>query len=377
MKPLRLRASKVVGVYVTSKAQGMSAVRLSRQVLEGRKTHDFVPHLHRISPDRRTLIVADVEGRNLQRLSLPVSSDMNDIDSLWGELDWSRLRTLRWLDNEYLVAHLEHDVAIITLSKEAFSAVSILGSQGGHSTIEDVRILRNGIMVRHTPNGESQHVAFISVENGKPVAMHTLNTEGRQIIGSNVLSAGRIVVALKGDAFSNGQSSLWIYRTNRGEGPSVIREIPCAGTCEIENWTPGTERLVYALDTQKIVIETPDGGETVVTLDEPGHITALWQSRDERRIVAANGRQLKVWNSDGMLLWSARTEEQITSVHFAPDDRAILVGVGNTLRVYSGAGVKNAMPLEETYFFRMFGKAMRFDDAIALPGGGHVFAVVQ
>ena len=381
MRPMP-RVGNVVDIYISP--PGFDAYRVTTRVWESAALERFVPHLHRVAPDGRALIVADVTRGELKRIRLPITRALPQVETFSGGFGRHTLKTLRWLDNEHLVAHFQSDLQLLTLGKQSdsvgdsvFYRRSLLGGYAGRTQVEDVRTLSGGLMVRHTPRGETTRVEYLRTDGGKVLGVYRLDTAGRRVLGASVLSEGRIVVALAESPSLSLGPSLWEYRTDGDHSPSVIREVSCPGDCRIENWTPGTTRAVYALDSQDIIIETQDGYRVTARMDTPGRVTALWQSRDERRIVAANSRQLKMWSSEGTLLWSVRPHQPITSVHFARDNRRVIVGVGNQLRVYDETGYENAMTWREERTLRLQSDGLRFDDAIALPGGGHVFAVVD
>ena len=103
----------------------------------------------------------------------------------------------------------------------------------------------------------------------------------------------------------------------------------------------------------------------------------LWLSPDKTQIAASNTHQMKVWDRVGNLLWATTTKQPITSMHFAGSGKSLLVGVGNQLRVFDAAGYRTAMPWKSERYVRLNRPTIQFDDAIELPSGGHIFAVIH
>jgi WD40 repeat protein len=380
MRPVTLRGGKKIEVFIAT--PDGNALPLTEQV----RRDETVPHAHRLSPDRRRIAVIDHKRERLHLVAVPFESQSSSIRTLKNRAvsrdSWQNISEVRWLDNKHLVAVDEHHAFILTPGTETVTGGYIEGMGRIMGDGDVMRIVPDGFILKTRP---WDHIAethlplltYLHVLNGNVVSKHILNTKGRAVESASVLNGSRIAVAVGKHKKTNEAGGIWIFRAHRGQPTTVIRKLPCTGDCKVRNWAAGGGRFVYALESQDIVIETPENTFKTVKLDHPGDVTALWLNPDGTRIAASNERQMKMWDRLGNLLWATVTTQPITSMHFAGDGRKLLVGVGNQLRVFDATGYQSAMPWKSERYVRINRPAMQFDDAIELPDGGHVFAVIH
>ncbi len=111
------------------------------------------------------------------------------------------------------------------------------------------------------------------------------------------------------------------------------------------NWTPGSDRVTYALNTGEIVRELDANGgpvrERTVFVDRDQQhlrVHTLWLSPDGQTLIAATDRRLRAWTETGEELWHLDMPEttELRSAHIEEDGSILVTLSDSVVRVRNG-----------------------------------------
>ncbi|MFT5433017.1 MAG: dipeptidyl aminopeptidase/acylaminoacyl peptidase [Myxococcota bacterium] len=343
------------------------------------------PHLQRLSPDGRTLAAFSADTSTLTLLSMADGSmrsiTVNRLHTRKKSTPGSRrVQTIRWLnDNQTIIFQSQKAIQLVNVATKRVRTVLERKASASQSVV-DTRVVGHGFIAR-TPH----EVFFVRIAGGQP-EITNITPEGRTVSEANVRSDGRIVIVANPNSSMGVGHELITFSTAIGE-PRFMSSRPCAGTCHITNWAPGSERLAYALANGTIVLEAvsntakqQSGPGTEVRLELPvghGRVSALWMNHDGTRLLAANDHSLAVWNSAGRRLWTWTPKSgPLRSAHFGDDGSVIAAVKGRILRVSDGVASDLIAPKKLAALLAGPGTS-RLDDVFPLPSGGVAFAIIR
>ena len=339
-----------------------------------------VPHLQRVDPANRWL--ATLLGDSGRLLLHDLSGSRLQHDQTIRELS-GRVRAFRWLaDGTGLVVQTHRNVFVVPIT---FGTGS--GAPGVHAAqavfsespgrIQDHRILSADDFIVRAAN------RLFYVRATQPDHVHELTPKNAQVPEANLRSGGRIVMVVRR---SDAKDELWTLETSPVTPPRIREQRPCEGSCNIVNWSPGSEHLTYALADGQIVIEVPapPGGPVVtrqVSLapSTERHVKVLWTNSSGDRVLAASETSLAVWNERGEALWNwspSGTRSKIRAAHFEGDGRTILLTLTDrVLRLREGQ--PEAEEVLSTASLGHGSRAVSFDEVIALPQGQFALTLIR
>jgi hypothetical protein len=343
------------------------------------------PHLQRLSPDGRTLAAFSADTSTLALLSMADGSMRSITVAPPTRRKTSasaspRVQTIRWLnDNQTIIFQTQRAIQLVNTDTNHVQTVLERKATASQHVL-DTRIVGDGFIAR-TPH----EVFFVRVEAGQPKVTN-ITPEGRTVSEANVRSDGRIVLVANPNSSRGVGHELITFSTARGE-PRFMSSRPCAGSCRITNWAPGSERLAYALSNGTIVLEAVSdtakqhsGPGTEMSLELPaghGRVSTLWMNHDGTRLLAANAHSLAVWNSAGRRLWSWTPQNgPLRSAHLGDDGTVVAAVKERIVRVSDGVASDLIAPHKLAALLAGPGTS-RLDDVFPLPNGGVALAIIR
>lgn len=395
-----------------------------------------IPHLQRVSPDHRWLAAFDPTHQvlTLQAVAPPARTlpivALPTLDSLVAnrriEVTVTDLpgdvQTFRWLDSGaglvfqhnwrlYVVEPNMRRNRSQTSARPVFADGTVADDLLRH--VADFRMLPHGFIAR-TP----QRVYYVHMRDTSPLTTPTvldLTPEGYTVTAANVMSRGRVVMAVHNSDTSTNEIRVLAPLSNASAVPQVAAQFACED-CTIMNWAPGAERITYATQLENVITERSidDDSARVSSLglaplarpERHGYgIHSLWVSPKDQSILAVDNRVATLWAQDGALLWSWRptTEEpdaavldllpvvpvglsesggdrqRITSAHFTEDGEGVLFTTETEIvLVHAGERIRYILSEGDEIGVQGLGQSGTYlEHALPLKNGATAFAVVR
>lgn len=386
---------------------------------EGEEGLVSIPHLQRVSPDGRWLATFDADK---MRLDLRALESTEDGEGSVGDRQLVKvaglegtIRQFRFLssiegfsistsENLYILPYALDEGARTVEAQPVFDP-----EQMGEFDVVDTRILPDGMIARTReyidgdPYWWRGDVHWIQIDDDTVQDVASLVPRHLSATAANVRSKGRIVVALDvfdqdiAEKVGHGEvSELWTFETSPAESPKITETTRCAHDyCNIINWAPGTERLTYGYDWDRLAVANDNGEFEDLTMEFTdgygGNMHTLWTDDDESHILAATIDGVVLWDADGKEQWTWQHPRgyQVHSAHFEDDGSVVVAAGTQLLRVENGLA-KRLLRTRGKYKPRRYdpdsdiypewnetSKDSFIDDAIMLPGGAIAFAVVD
>ncbi|HIA02029.1 MAG TPA: hypothetical protein EYN06_05725 [Myxococcales bacterium] len=333
-----------------------------------------VPHLHQKDPSGQWLATwndskGSIEVRATAQLeqivrTIPISGVMGQVERL------------RWLSNgDGWVVATPYKAWLVT--KEEYGGMEVRPLRvPGLSYFEDIRVVGNYLMI--STNAHRPRVFLVNVDD---LSFSQLKVAGASILSASVTGKGQIVAVVRDyKQYKTGAHDEIVFWSAAAQ-PQIVERRRCSQKyCNIYNWTPGTQRLAYALNRGSIVLETEDGRTQTLQLDRSARknrVRVLWQNKAEDKLLAANDSSLAVWDQHATLRWkwSPPATQVIRSAHFDSDDSVLVTTNTQVLRLDQGVVVERLFDLATMN--GDMARGTKLEDAVPLNGGAVAFSMVR
>ncbi len=336
------------------------------------------PHLQRRDPTGRWLASFDAAAARFTLRPFnpggasPVTLQVRGLSGV--------VKTFRWLgDGTGLVVHTSKNLFVVRGGQANASvarARPVFDEDA--AAIKDFRMLGSAFIAR-----TGSRLFF--VRPTPAIEVEDITPDEHAVTAASVLSGHRIVMAVAKTGLRPSKE-LWTLSTSHGPTPIPVSQRPCAGSCRIDNWTPGSDLMAYVLDHSKVRVELPSNGGPATEIElmvNPkmgfAPIHSLWRNPDQDRLLAASPGTVHVWSSAGasQWTWGPPTGQSIRSARFDSDGRTLLLTLSHSIvRVRDGRVTETLLTRAQAATFGASGHRAFLDDGVSLPDGSVAFALV-
>ena len=386
--------------------------------MEGQSELNPVPHLHRLAPDGHWLASLDADDRRVYLTPVGEGSQGGprsfSVDGIEGDV-----RQFRWLESdEVLAVATKNDVFLVPIPDSLVSEVDMgeleitsgassvfadVDKSDGDIEVLDLRVAPGGFFARvgggHASHWFRQQVFYARISDATVQELDAIVPDGLTARGATLGFGDELVVPIghweddyfteESDPLRSEHGELWRYALSAYGEPEHVGRLACADEfCEITNWAPGSSPLVAVDGYREVVVFNKDAPDDVSSLEfkvDLGSIDSLW-AWPEGGWVASDNETVSSFDDQGTRLWSwtAPGDRAIHGVHLSHGAQSVLVTAGLNIyevkagkarRVVRSIGAHRESRREHNVWEGI--SESFIDQAIALPGGGIAYTVVD